>query len=527
MLSQQRNKSRSSSKAKQQDTSKESYEAAQVEKEILAPFITNLEDNVYAITNLPEEFVAVLFAWVSRSPKSFKENLLSSLKDKDGVIDLDQMPRTSFEQLSEKARAFHEKWVVGYGHSSVAEHAVAHVGIEKVSRLASAELELSNEFYSITEYSQRYQKPKRGDWYNPFPRFVSHNGPTRDMKENPAWHEYEAFMNECFDVFEKLIEGVYTHLQNEFLVKHGRLPEKHEDAALEKLAFEDARYALPLSMYTQLGMTANGRAWRDGISKLLSTSDYPEVIELAEKIKREVSKVLPTLLKHAEPSQYQAASKKRISARFPRTFKKGITETVTLLSYPDETNALRQIAAQEIVRTKGVSIQEADYRAKLLSTKQLSEMIRELVWEMGQHDVPPDSFKQIHYTFAMHISEANWHQLLRHNRKTAFTYGPPSPFGPITIPPRIAVAGLSSLLFELADRAAQFYEKLPEHIRDYVVLNAHTRQIVASCSLWELYHLINLRTSNEAQWDIRECFTELYERIEAVNPELIQAAKRR
>ena len=35
----------------------------------------------------------------------------------------------------EKSADFHEKWVVGYGHSSVAEHAVLHIALENVSRL--------------------------------------------------------------------------------------------------------------------------------------------------------------------------------------------------------------------------------------------------------------------------------------------------------------------------------------------------------------------------------------------------------
>ncbi len=47
------------------------------------------------------------------------------------------------------------------------EHAIAHIGIEKISRLASAELELANTFNSFTEYSQRYQRPQRGQIYTP------------------------------------------------------------------------------------------------------------------------------------------------------------------------------------------------------------------------------------------------------------------------------------------------------------------------------------------------------------------------
>ena len=46
------------------------------EKAVLKKHVTNINDDIYCIKNLPEEVVAVLFAYVSRSPNSFKRNLL-------------------------------------------------------------------------------------------------------------------------------------------------------------------------------------------------------------------------------------------------------------------------------------------------------------------------------------------------------------------------------------------------------------------------------------------------------------------
>lgn len=64
---------------------------------------------------LSPETIAVAFAKTSRSPELFSE-IASGLTD-------------------EKSAKFHEKWVVGYGHASVAEHAVLHIAFENVSRL--------------------------------------------------------------------------------------------------------------------------------------------------------------------------------------------------------------------------------------------------------------------------------------------------------------------------------------------------------------------------------------------------------
>jgi len=86
---------------------------------------------------LDPETIAVTFAKTSRSPQSFQE--------------------IAQELTAEKSADFHEKWVVGYGHASVAEHAVLHIAIENISRLAVESLE-SNRLASYTEKSSRYQK---------------------------------------------------------------------------------------------------------------------------------------------------------------------------------------------------------------------------------------------------------------------------------------------------------------------------------------------------------------------------------
>jgi len=65
---------------------------------------------------LGQETIAVTFAKTSRSPRSFRE-IADDLTD-------------------EKSAGFNERWVVGYGHASVAEHAILHIAIENISRLA-------------------------------------------------------------------------------------------------------------------------------------------------------------------------------------------------------------------------------------------------------------------------------------------------------------------------------------------------------------------------------------------------------
>jgi len=83
---------------------------------------------------LTEEQLAVVFAMTSRNPKPFDE--------------------IAKVVTAEKAADFHERWVLNYGHASVAEHAILHMAVENISRLACDTLE-DNRLASYTEKSSR------------------------------------------------------------------------------------------------------------------------------------------------------------------------------------------------------------------------------------------------------------------------------------------------------------------------------------------------------------------------------------
>ncbi|MBU0647858.1 FAD-dependent thymidylate synthase, partial [Patescibacteria group bacterium] len=110
------------------------------DRNILLRHVTNIDDNVYVVYNLPPEVIAVLFAYVSRSPASFRDNLLKLIKEKS--LDMNELVDTyssqgmDYQKARQKAQDFHEKWVVGYGHSSVAEHAVVAFAFENISEIA-------------------------------------------------------------------------------------------------------------------------------------------------------------------------------------------------------------------------------------------------------------------------------------------------------------------------------------------------------------------------------------------------------
>lgn len=488
----------------------------------LSKYVSNLDKNVYAIYNLPEEVIAVIFAYVSRSPLSFRDNLAKLLADEELATTMsDNFSATTF---SHKAALFHEKWVVGYGHSSVAEHAVAHVGIEKISRLASAELELANTFNSFTEYSQRYQRPKRGDIYLPI-----------ELQRQPELKTiYLSFHTEVYDCYEELMKGLRTYLL-ENIPKKSHESEKQFATRVEKIAFEDARYVLPLSVLTNLGMTGNGRALRDTLVRLLS-SPYLECHQLAKQLETEVSKVIPTLLKYVRPSEYLLITNRMLTERFKeqkqtlQEARPSVGPSARFVALPDYKKTLQQLATALLLRQLPMSFTEAEEQALSYTLPELEQIAADALSELRFFDNPVDELSHLTYQMEITVSEANWHQLLRHNRKTHFTYTRPTIRFGYTIPPNIREAGLTEPFERIIEQAEKVYQKLASfqpNLADYCVTNAHHRQIFATASLWELYHLINLRTSAEAQWDIRQTFTQLHQSLAEHHPVLARFAARR
>lgn len=506
--------------------------------------VTDPEAPVYGIVGLPEEVVAVLLAYVSRSPKSFREHLADLLQE--GLVEEGPQgsgggtggPVGAFGFAQEKARAFHERWVVSYGHSSVAEHAVAHLGVEGISRLASAALELSNPYLSFTEFSQRYQAPVRK-------AFVS---PPELQALEPEWGErYAALMDGLFDAYVALREAVAEHAiaTGRIAVREGESPERARRRA-RRLAFEDARYALPLAVKSSLGMTANGRALRDAVATL-RMDPLREVRDLADALCVQGEALLPTLLRHAEapvprtpgtfsPQVTADAIKAALGTDASRALGNGRPALLDATGWLAEEGPAQGAGAG----TSGENAGEPCGRAALGRLAQemrltgfsgADDPVRTLrAWraQAGLFAEGPECLHAVHYRFAITLSEAAWHQLLRHVRGMHFAAAPPTVEGPITVPPAIVEAGAEGLLARAVEQAATFGRAVAAagpagaSVLPYVVLNAHGRTVVADLDLWELDHLVRLRLRESAQWDVRRAVRSLAEQAIAVHPFLLE-----
>ncbi|MDO8584247.1 MAG: FAD-dependent thymidylate synthase, partial [bacterium] len=174
------------------------------------------------------EVIAVAIAKCSRTDTPFDQNI-------DDVS-------------LEKAAEFHEKWVVGYGHGSVAEHAVSSVAIENISQIAIKVLEDSR-LASFTEKSSRYQVFSRERAYTP-----------DAIKQSSAYDAYRTLLDRLYGLYQDLYEPV-SALMRERFPQPPDSPEKAYQAQTKARTLDVARCLLPAAALGSLGMTANARVW--------------------------------------------------------------------------------------------------------------------------------------------------------------------------------------------------------------------------------------------------------------------------
>lgn len=232
----------------------------------------NTERQVYLLNpkELSPETIAVTFAKTSRSPQSFRE--------------------IAAELTDEASAQFNEKWVVGYGHSSVAEHAVLHIAIENVSRLAIETIK-SNRLASYTEKSTRFQKWNPEAFYFP-PELAGYR----------LEAEYRSVCQALFAAYERALHAVREVVRREDPRRAGE-----SEAAWERrirTQYSDVcRFLLPACSLANVGMTINARLLEHAIQKMLS-SPVREVREIGGEVKQVARAEVPTLVKYAERLPY-------------------------------------------------------------------------------------------------------------------------------------------------------------------------------------------------------------------------------
>ncbi len=428
---------------------------------------------------LTPETISAAYARISRNPAD-----VDKLREKSRVA-------------VEKARKSNEQIVFGLGHASVAEHACFNFDVIGVSRLAIEYLEHFR-LASYTEKSQRYIKIE-DDGLIP-----------------------EEFSKKPFrDIFLRLVQK-----QNEFyhyaygeiekaLVEKGEGP---KEASLK--AKEDARYALPLAIRGQLGMTVNARTLENMIQKLLA-APLVEVREMGRQLYAQCGNLVPSLVKYTKPDSYQLNQAKFADGLPPVSSGSrpvSSNDAVRLLSHsPDPDDG---VLTALLFRSRPVSFEEAATTVKGLSEAHKQSVFVEMFRDMNSYHSVRRECENTSFTFEVVLSATAFAQLKRHRMGTLIEQSYQPALG-VTIPDTMFEACVEGKFLDLVHQVNEVYAKLESISKvaaAYCLTNGHRRRVIFKVNARELYHFVRLRADEHAQWDIRAIANRILESVKEIAP---------
>lgn len=477
---------------------------------LLSAYVTNLDKSVFALKNLPEEVVAVLFAYYSRSPDSLRHNLARLLSEGDLDLIEGMAPLSSGDNLDSaraRARAFHEKWVVGYGHASVAEHGVVHVALEDVSILASKVIEDAR-LASYTEKSTRYVQFDPTRYHKP-----------RAILSSKQAARYVSTADALFHAYTDLMPTLQERLKSLYPATPSQRPKAYE-AALKAKACDVLRYLLPASTLTNIGVTVNGRSAEHMITRLLS-DPLEECRELGAAMKLECQQVLPTLVKYASPNAYQMQTHDALDALSDSHFRdleSRPSRSVTLVRY--DPDAELELVAGILYPYTRASMMQLRERVRALSPEQRERVLEEALKRRGPHDNPLRALEHVSYTFDMLVDFGAWRDIQRHRMATQQAQAATVEHG-YEVPEELEVLDLAEPFEQLMDRAAECYRGMVGSLpyeASYIVPLAFRRRVVFTWNLREMIHFIELRSAPQGHRSYRRVAQEVFKQLEAVHP---------
>ena len=409
----------------------------------------------------------------------------------------------------EKARQFHEKWVVGYGHASVAEHAVVHLAIEDVSIIATKIIE-DTRLASYTEKSTRYVLFD-GEKFCRVPRLI----------HSPYARLYENTVRFLLNTYVALVPQVVNCIKARVPRRTTQGERAYETAGHAK-AYDLLRYLLPAATLTNLGLTINARALEHLLTKLLA-DPLEEVRDIGAAMKHEAEKVVPTLLKYAEYSAYMAETDQAMR-QLGEDVLTGIapmeTPAVTLVRFP--VDAEEQLAAAILYGYTGVAWLQIVQRVGKLSAEARARIIDEYLRRCGPHDQPLRALEHVYYTFDIVLDYGAYRDIQRHRMATQTRHSLSTHYG-YSVPDDLVAYGLGDAFQTCMERAADAYNRLAEEYpleAQYVLPLAYRIRVLYTWNLRELFHFIQLRSAKQGHFSYRRIAQQVYAETERVHPAL-------
>jgi thymidylate synthase ThyX len=464
------------------------------EARALAPYFTNTDKPICALTNLPETVKGALFARYSRSAKSVRRLFLDEFL---GQVEGDAPPQTSTVGLTRAAKLY-ARVLNEYGDDSVAQLGGAHVACEGVSNVLTKILEWGR-LMAYLEQSTRYvpyTDRRDGRWKYHVPVEVERS-PLRDV--------FERTLDAAFDTYARWIPAMEAH----FRAKYPKSPDDSEGvykSVIRAKALDTLRGLLPAATTSNVGLFGTGQAFEALLLRL-----YAHPLEEARTCGRqmmiELRQVIPAFLARLDQPdrggrwiEYFADTRQAFN-----TVAEQIVDATPVeprdevgLTEFDPDGELK-VVASALYSASALADDQLLALARTLSADDRAAVLRAYVGaRANRRHKPGRAFERTRYRFDVLADYGAFRDLQRH-RLLTIDWQPLSARHGYVEPNAIEEAGALSDWRAIMDQSAELYEQMvAADLRDaapYAVVMAYRVRFYMDMNAREAMHVIELRTS--------------------------------
>ena len=491
------------------------------EARALAPYFTNADRSVFALTNLPETVKGALFARYSRSAKSLRRLFLDEFLGQMPLHEAAPEGSSSGGGIgAERADKLYAKVLNEYGDDSVAQLGAAHIACEGVSNILTKVLEWGR-LMAYLEQSTRYvpyTDKVDGRWKYLVPPELEHS---------PLRERFAETMDAAFETYARWIPAMEAH----FRTKYPKSPDDTEGvykSVIRAKALDTLRGLLPAATTSNVGLFGTGQAFE---ALLLRMFAHPleEVRTHAQAILDELRRVIPAFLTRVDqPNRGGRAVEYLVSARHEfarasapiveRVYPLEAGEEVTLTDF-DPDGELKVVAAA-LYPVSDRPDRELMSQVRGMSMDERTALLRAYVGaRANRRHKPGRAFERTTYRFDVLADYGAFRDLQRH-RLLTLDWQPLSSRHGCVEPAAIEEAGALADWRAVMGRSADLYESLRaaglREAAPYAVVMAYRVRFYMEMNAREAMHVIELRTAPQGHPSYRRVCQQMHRAIAEV-----------
>ena len=490
------------------------------EEAILRRYVTNLDQPVFALVNLPEVVKGALFARYSRSAKSLRRLFLDEF-----VGDLDVSGDATLDATVglERAERLYERVFNEYGDDSVAQLGGVHLACEQASNVLTKILERGR-LMAYLEQSTRYiaydARLSSG-------HYRYHRPP--EILDSPLGARYVGDMDRIFDAYAEMLPRLISWIG----ARHPRDPGDSDFVhrrAVRAKALDALRGMLPAASLSNVGIFGTGQSYELLLLRMRS-HPLPEARSYAAMMLGELRKVIPSFLQRVDRPERGG----EWSAYFAGTREDSAREIEML--WPDA-NVPSEGAAGPAVRLidfdpdgEDKVLAAACFPLTVLSEEELLRRVRTLTAgerkallsayvgrRVNRRHRPDRAFERTDYRFELVTDYGAFRDLQRH-RMLSVEWQPLTTALGFEVPDLVADAGEAAAYTESMERSASLYEAIADEQpmqSSYAVALGFRIRYVMQMNAREAMHLIELRSGPQGHPVYRRVAQEMHRAIDEV-----------